>query len=39
MAAGLSPGDLKEQERDGNKEKAFFLICPDGLCYYFHQPL
>ena len=25
-------------ERDGQKLQVFFVIAPDGLCYYFHQP-
>lgn len=26
-------------EREGKKYQVFFVIAPDGLCYYFHQPL
>ena len=26
-------------ERDGRKYQVFFVVGPDGLCYYFHQPI
>ena len=26
-------------ERDGQKLQVFFVVAPDGLCYYFHQPI
>ena len=26
-------------ERDGEKFQVFFVVAPDGLCYYFHQPI
>jgi catechol 2,3-dioxygenase-like lactoylglutathione lyase family enzyme len=26
-------------ERDGTKLQVFFVVAPDGLCYYFHEPL
>ena len=26
-------------ERDGQKFQVFFVVAPDGLCYYFHQPI
>lgn len=26
-------------ERDGKKLQVFFVVAPDGLCYYFHQPI
>jgi len=37
QANGLEIGDLKEEERDGEKLLVFFVVAPDGLCYYFHQ--
>jgi catechol 2,3-dioxygenase-like lactoylglutathione lyase family enzyme len=27
------------EERDGQKFQVFFVVAPDGLCYYFHQPI
>ena len=36
-ANGLEIGDLKIDERDGKKFEVFFVVAPDGLCYYFHQ--
>lgn len=36
---GLKIGDLREEERDGKKLQVFFVVAPDGLCYYFHEPL
>ena len=38
-ANGIQPGDLRIDERDGQKLQVFFVVAPDGLCYYFHQPL
>lgn len=26
-------------ERDGVKLQVFFVVAPDGLCYYFHEPI
>ena len=26
-------------EHEGKKLKVFFVTAPDGLCYYFHQPV
>jgi hypothetical protein len=26
-------------EREGRKLQVFFVVAPDGLCYYFYQPL
>ncbi len=38
-ANGIQPSDLRIDERDGQKLQVFFVVAPDGLCYYFHQPL
>ena len=35
----VNVGDSRVDERDGTKYKVFFAIAPDGLCYYFHQPV
>jgi len=32
-------GNWRVDERDGQKLQVFFVIAPDGLCYYFHQPI
>jgi catechol 2,3-dioxygenase-like lactoylglutathione lyase family enzyme len=34
---GLDIGDLRVDERDGNQYQVFFVVAPDGLCYYFHE--
>ena len=26
-------------DRDGEQHQVFFVVAPDGLCYYFHEPL
>ena len=26
-------------ERDGKKLQVFFVVAPDGLCYYFYEPM
>ncbi|OYP34740.1 VOC family protein [Rhodopirellula sp. MGV] len=38
-AAGVNVSEMKTDERDGKKLHAFFVVAPDGLCYYFHQPV
>jgi len=38
-ATGFKIGDGRIDERDGNKFEVFFVVAPDGLCYYFHQPM
>ncbi len=38
-AAGVEIGNWRVDERDGQKYQVFFVVAPDGLCYYFHQPL
>ena len=36
--AGLEIGDCRTDERDGKLFTVFFVVAPDGLCYYFHEP-
>lgn len=36
---GVSIGDNRVDERDGEKFNVFFVVAPDGLCYYFNQPI
>ena len=38
-ANGVETGNWRVDERDGQKLQVFFVVAPDGLCYYFHQPL
>ena len=38
-ANGIEIGNWRVDENDGQKFQVFFIIAPDGLCYYFHQPL
>lgn len=37
-ANGVNVGNWRIDERDGKKWQVFFAVCPDGLCYYFHEP-
>ena len=37
-ANGVTVGDSRVDERNGRKFQVFFVVAPDGLCYYFHQP-
>ena len=39
QANGIEIGDLREDERDGETFRVFFVVAPDGLCYYFHQQI
>ena len=36
-ANGVAPGEVRIEERDDGKFQVFFVVAPDGLCYYFHQ--
>lgn len=36
---GVKIGNWRIDERDGQKLQVFFVVAPDGLCYYFHQPI
>lgn len=38
-AKGIEIGNWRVDESDGQKLQVFFVIAPDGLCYYFHQPI
>ena len=38
-AAGVETANWRVDERDGRRFQVFFVTAPDGLCYYFHQPL
>jgi catechol 2,3-dioxygenase-like lactoylglutathione lyase family enzyme len=38
-AAGVKTGNWRIDERDGERFQVFFVVAPDGLCYYIHEPL
>ncbi len=38
-ARGVETGNSRIDERDGEKLQVFFVVAPDGLCYYFHEPI
>ena len=38
-ANGVETANWRVDERDGQKFQVFFVVAPDGLCYYFHQPI
>ena len=38
-ARGVKTANWRMDERDGQRYQVFFVVAPDGLCYYFHQPL
>ena len=38
-ANGVETANWRVDERDGQRYQVFFVVAPDGLCYYFHQPL
>ena len=37
QANGVKTANWRVDERDGKKYQVFFVVAPDGLCYYFHQ--
>jgi catechol 2,3-dioxygenase-like lactoylglutathione lyase family enzyme len=36
---GTPIGDWRVDERNGQKFQVFFVVAPDGLCFYFHEPV
>ena len=38
-STGIEIGNPRVDERDGKRFKVFFVVAPDGLCYYFHEPI
>ena len=38
-ANGVAIANWRVDERDGEKLQVFFVVAPDGLCWYFHQPI
>ncbi|MCA9189195.1 MAG: VOC family protein [Pirellulaceae bacterium] len=38
-ATGVQIGNWRVDQRDGNRLQVFFVVAPDGLCYYFHEPI
>ena len=36
---GAKIGNWRVDEWDGKKYQVFFVVAPDGLCYYFHEPI
>jgi catechol 2,3-dioxygenase-like lactoylglutathione lyase family enzyme len=38
-ANGVKIGNWRVDARDGRQFQVFFVVAPDGLCYYFHQPI
>jgi catechol 2,3-dioxygenase-like lactoylglutathione lyase family enzyme len=38
-SAGVKTANWRIDQRDGERFQVFFVVAPDGLCYYFHEPL
>lgn len=38
-ANGVEISNWRVDERDGEQLQVFFVVAPDGLCFYFYQPL
>ena len=36
---GVQTANWRVDEQDGRQVRVFFVVAPDGLCYYFHEPL
>ncbi len=39
VAAGVETKNWRVDKRDGKDFQVFFVVAPDGLCYYYHQEL
>ena len=38
-ASGIKISNWRVDEQDDRKLQVFFVVAPDGLCYYFHEPI
>lgn len=38
-AKGTPTANWRIDHHDGEQHRVFFVVAPDGLCYYFHEPL
>lgn len=38
-ARGTPTANWRIDDRDGELHQVFFVVAPDGLCYYFHEPV
>lgn len=36
---GVQIGNWRIDEREGQRLQVFFVVAPDGLCYYFYEPI
>jgi hypothetical protein len=36
---GVKTANWRVDERTGERFQVFFVVAPDGLCYYFHEPI
>ena len=36
---GIAIANTSVDEREGERFNVFFVVAPDGLCYYFHEPI
>lgn len=36
---GTSIGNWRVDEQSGKRFQVFFVVAPDGLCYYVHEPV
>lgn len=36
-SAGIEVGNERIEDHDGKKRHVFFVVAPDGLCFYFFQ--
>jgi catechol 2,3-dioxygenase-like lactoylglutathione lyase family enzyme len=36
---GVATANWRVDERDGQRLQVFFVVAPDGLCFYFHEPI
>jgi hypothetical protein len=37
--SGITTSNWRVDEQDGRRLQVFFVVAPDGLCYYFHEPI
>lgn len=35
----VAVGEWRIDEHEGQRLQVFFVVAPDGLCYYFHEPI
>ena len=39
QSRGVETANWRVDEQDGERRQVFFVVAPDALCFYFHEPI